>query len=252
MKIAFQNVNFAFEDGPLVAKNWSLNVPTGTISLLGRNGVGKSTFLLLAAARLFPQSGQVQWGDRSTRELTPEEIQRTASVVYQNMEFESEDPLATLLETVWSASQDQSRGPNWIRELVQIFELEDCLGRKIHVLSKGQMQRAIMVFSLLFGTPLVVMDEPVFALENRQKETALEYLQHFAHESQKTFLYSVHELELSQKYSEHVIFMSSHVPPRIGLTKELFTRENLEETYQTPLELLKKGEALFRDHLMNK
>ena len=257
LTLSFDQVNFAFEEGPLVAKNWSLAVPSGTTSLVGRNGVGKSTFLLLAAGRLFPQSGHVRWGglttlgDRTTAELTPEEIQATASVVYQNMEFESEDPLATLLETVWSSSQDQSRGPGWISELVRAFELEECLTRRIQVLSKGQMQRAIIVFSLLFGTPLVVMDEPVFALEGRQKATALDYLRAYAQESGRTFLYSVHELELSQKFSEHLILMAPGKPPKLGSTKELFTRENLEEAYQTPLELLKKGEELFRNHLMN-
>ena len=252
LSLKFHQVNFAFEEGPLVAKDWSLTVPTGTTSLVGRNGTGKSTFLLLAAGRLFPQSGQVQWGERATSELSADEIQATASVVYQNMEFESEDSLATLLETVWSSSQDQSRGPGWISELVRVFELESFLGRQIQVLSKGQMQRAIIVFSLLFGTPLVVMDEPVFALENRQKAIALEYLQNYAHESSKTFLYSVHELELSQRFSDHLILMAPGRSPKFGPTTELFTRDNLEEAYQTPLELLKKGEELFRNHLMGK
>ncbi|NNM54631.1 MAG: ABC transporter ATP-binding protein [Spirochaetales bacterium] len=251
LTLSFDQVNFAFEEGPQVAKNWSLSIPSGTTSLVGRNGTGKSTFLLLAAGRLFPQSGQVRWGSHATSELTPEEIQVTASVVYQNMEFENEDSLATLLETVWSSSQDQSRGPSWISELVRVFELEECLGRRIQVLSKGQMQRAIIVFSLLFGTPIVVMDEPVFALEGRQKATALDYLRTYAQESGRTFLFSVHELELSQRFSEHLILMAPGRPPKLGPTKEMFTRENLEEAYQTPLELLKKGEELFRSHLMN-
>jgi len=70
-----------------------------------------------------------------------------------------------------------------------------------------------------------VLDEPVFALEERQKRTVMGYLYEYAHREQLSWYYSVHELELSAEFSDYVALFRPDQPPLIGPTAEIHTRD---------------------------
>lgn len=58
--------------------------------------------------------------------------------------------------------------------------MSEFLSLTTQTLSEGQLQRAIIAFSLLYGSRVIMMDEPVFALEDRQKDRTFESLMHYA------------------------------------------------------------------------
>lgn len=247
--IVFRNVDFAYETDPVLS-NLSLAVPAGVTSLTGPNGSGKSTFLLLASGRLLPTQGVVELEGTDTKSLDETEKNRLASLVYQNMEFENEEPLGELLELVFSQGfLDASQG-HLMNELVSTFELSGLLKRPTQALSKGEMQRAVMAFSLLYGSRIVVMDEPVFALEDAQKRRALGFLSEYARSSGRSFLYSAHELDLTRDFCDRVLLFSKVGQPRLGPVSELLTREVLEQAYQYPYILLHQKERLYRSTLV--
>ncbi len=249
--VSFRNVSFDYENTP-VFENWSLEVQPGITSLIGPNGSGKSTFLLLACGRLLPVSGSVFLCGRDTKTLNDESRNELASLVYQNMEFENEEPLGELLHYVAEVGFLADKSEQRVREIAEVFELTSVLIRKTQHLSKGELQRAVMAFSLLYGSRVVVMDEPVFALEDHQKNRALAFLQEFSAGQGVSVLFSVHELELTRKYSSAVMLFSKSSPPVIGNTAEVLTRENLEFAYQVPAVLLHKKERLYRESLLTK
>jgi iron complex transport system ATP-binding protein len=250
--IRFEAVDYAWvdeEDGTRtpVFEGLDLELPRGIVSLVGQNGTGKSTLLALAAGSILPDAGRVLVDGTDTRELRDEaERQRYASYVFQNMEFETEVPIAGLLEAVHEAGFHAERRPGLVAELVEAFELAPVLNRRTQEVSKGELQRVILAFSLLYGSPLVVMDEPIFALEERQKDRALEYLCAYARQERIGLYFSLHELDLSRKYSDHLLLFSRGTPPRIGPTAEMFTREIIERAYEVPFDVLKKRETLYR------
>jgi iron complex transport system ATP-binding protein len=250
--IRFESVGYAWvdeEDGTRtpVFEGLDLELPRGTVSLVGQNGTGKSTLLALAAGSIVPDAGRVLVGGTDTRELRDEaERQRFVSYLFQNMEFETEAPIGGLLEAVHEGGFHAVKRPGLVAELVEAFELAPVLGRRTQEVSKGELQRVILAFSLLYGSPLLVMDEPIFALEERQKELALEYLCAHARRERIGLYFSLHELDLSRKYSDHLVIFSRGSPPRIGPTAEMFTRETIERAYEVPFDLLKKREALYR------
>jgi len=243
--VEFLNVSFSYETRP-VLDNLSLAVPPGVTSLTGPNGAGKSTFLLLASGRLLPTSGQVRLEDQDTQTLDEVEKNRLCSLVYQNMEFETEEPLGDLLGFVFSNGFLPPSNRGFLKTVVATFELEGLQNRKTQALSKGEMQRAVMAFSLLYGSRVVVMDEPVFALEEAQKQRALGFVSEYARGSGVSFLYSVHELDLTRQFSDHVLLFSKDEAPRLGTAEELLTRDSLEQAYQVPYVLLHQKEKLYR------
>lgn len=235
----------------------SLQIPSGVTSLVGPNGVGKSTFLLLAGARLFPTEGTVSIFGRDTREFVGVESDperesirnELVSFVYQNMEFESEQPLGKLLDLVYEAGIWEDKSDVFTRELIELLELGPELGKRTGELSKGGMQRAVIAFSLLYGSRIIAMDEPVFALEEHQKQRVFEYLVDIATRFSRTVLFSAHELSITESYSDTMLLFGKDGSLTFGPTKEVFTRESVERAYQVPYDLLHRKEQLYREML---
>jgi ABC-type cobalamin/Fe3+-siderophores transport system ATPase subunit len=247
--IDFQDVTFAYDTEP-VLRGISITLPPGVTSLTGPNGAGKTTFLLLASGRVLPASGTVLLEGQDTAALDEVDKNRLCSLVYQNMEFETEEPLGELLGFVFSNGFLPPANRTILKDVVAAFELEALQTRKTQTLSKGEMQRAVMAFSLLYGSRVVVMDEPVFALEEAQKHRALGFLTEYAHSAGISFLYSAHELDLTRKFSDQVLLFPKEGHPMLGTADELLTRETLESAYQVPYALLHHKEKLHRSALM--
>jgi ABC-type cobalamin/Fe3+-siderophores transport system ATPase subunit len=252
IEIRLAHVSYYYpESERLVFRDFSLELPRGVTTLVGQNGTGKSTLLLLASGILLPVDGRIAIQGVDTRELREEkDRQRYVSFVYQNMEFETEEPIGALLEYVHSHGYHEHKDPALLKELVELCELQKLLGKRTQELSKGELQRTIVAFSLLYGSRILMMDEPIFALEERQKTRLMEFLVDYVHRQALSLLYSVHELEISRKYSDYLLLFYKNGPPRLGPTGELFRREEIEKAYQVPYILLKRKEALIRESLM--
>lgn len=251
-EIVFEQVSFRYPDGEAdIFTGLDLTLPRGIVSLVGQNGTGKSTLLLLASGRLLPTHGRVLIRGRDTRELADEtERQKLVSFIYQNMEFDTEESIGALLAFVHANGLHEPGGEDPVADLVEVFELGAILGRRTQEVSKGELQRTILAFSLLYGSPLIAMDEPIFALESHQKQKAMDYLARRARQEEMSLYYSVHELDISQKYSDFILLFSREAAPRLGRTAEIFTRETIEKAYEVPFDMLKKREELYRKYLV--
>lgn len=251
-RIVFENVYFTYEDmDQPILKDLSVELPDGVVSLIGQNGTGKSTFLLLASGAAVPESGRVLIDGVDTRELRDErERQRYVSLIFQNMEFETQEPIGELLGYVYQNGFHLEKDPKFLEELITVFELRKFLDKRTQEVSKGELQRTILAFSLLYGSRILVMDEPIFAMEPPQKTRAMKFLMDYARENQLAVYYSAHELDITQKFSDYLmIFYKDGRTPRIGATAELDQRDIIEEAYEVPLTMLKTKEAFFREAL---
>lgn len=251
--ISLEDVHFRYPEGRKpVFQGLTLDLPPGVVSLIGQNGTGKSTLLLLAGARVFPDSGTVTILGTDSRRLrdTPER-DRLVSFVYQNMEFETDRPIGELLETVYEHGFHEQKDLALIRTLIDTFELESILGKQTQAVSKGQLQRTIMAFSLLYGSRIVMMDEPIFALEDYQKTRALAFLKEYANAHNVSLYYSIHELELSRRYSDSVVLFAKDGSVAAGPTEQMMERSRIEEAYQVPWGMLHKKESLYREQLLS-
>ena len=251
--IHFDNVSFHYPESSIpVFQDFALELSPGMTTLVGQNGTGKSTLLLLAAGLLLPTNGTVFLKGQDTKTLQDETIrQRYASFIFQNMEFETEESVGDLLDIVLQSGFRAHKHEDIIKMLIEVFELEPFLQQKTQEISKGELQRTILAFSLLYGSKILIMDEPVFAMEEHQKHRALGFLQEFAALEGTSIYYSVHELELSQKYSDYALLLQKHDAPVYGKTAEVLTRENLEKAYEVPMSFLKQEERLRRDALLD-
>ena len=248
-----KNVTYTYPDmeEPTLT-DFTVEIPAGVTSVIGENGTGKSTMLLLAGGVDIPESGEVFISGKNTKDfVSMEERQAMVSFVFQNMEFESEEPSGDLLRYVYENGFHKEKKESFLQELISVFELSNVLSRKTQEVSKGELQRIIMAFSLLYGSKNVIMDEPVFALEDYQKEKAMEYLADYSRKTGMSLLFCAHELNLCEKYSDNMCIFLRDKNPLVGKTKDVFTQENIEAAYNVPLAMLKHKESLHRDILEN-
>lgn len=239
-----------------VFDHFSGAIPGGFTSLVGPNGCGKSTFLLLASGRLVPQNGKCLLMGKDIAALNEEEKNLLASVIYQNMEFESDDSVKSLLTYVFENGALKGKGKgvrssgSLLDEAIKEFELSDLLDRGLTQLSKGEIQRVLLAFSILYGSKTIFMDEPLFAMEDGQKERALEYLSLYSSKTWTSIYISMHELELSRKYAQNVILFYPNRDMDLGSPDEVLTTEALEKAYGVPAAMLKDKESMTRDSLI--
>jgi iron complex transport system ATP-binding protein len=263
--IDFNDVTYAYpvEDdeldqngNPLVAKpvfeRFTGGIPASFTSIIGPNGCGKSTFMLLASGRILPSTGKVLLGGQDIAALPEEQKNLLASVIYQNMEFESEDKVEQLLSYVYSNGNLKGKAKgvkcdDLFSEVVDVFELSQVMNHGLTKISKGENQRVLLAFSLLYGSASVFMDEPLFAMEDRQKHSALEYLRSYSLKTKTAMYISMHELELSRKYAENVLLIHPNKDMVFGTPEEVMTNEELEKAYGIPASMLKHNENMTRD-----
>ena len=238
-----------------VFEHFQAVLPGGFISLVGPNASGKSTFMLLASGRLVPESGKVLLMGKDIAMMTGEAKNMYASVIYQNMEFESEDKVGDLLRQVYGSGTLQGKAKGiWsdkdrLSEVIEVFELENVLEHPLTALSKGEIQRVLLGFSILYGSVSVFMDEPLFAMEYPQKENALKYLRDYCKKTGTTIYISMHELELTRRFAEKVLLFYPNRDMSFGTPAEVLTDEDLEKAYGVPVAMLKKGEEYTRRDL---
>ncbi|MEE8442085.1 MAG: ABC transporter ATP-binding protein [Spirochaetia bacterium] len=237
----------------------SVKLPAGMLSIVGRNGIGKSTLLLLAGARLFPQQGSVTILGTDTRKFfqaqTDPQIEqdrnRFVSFVYQNMEFETTESVGDLMRFAYENGFHENPAEEFLARIRSELEMDPFLAKRTGDLSKGQLQRAIIAFSLLYGSRIIMLDEPVFALEEPQKDRVFRFLLELSRELSLPIFYSVHNLDLSQKYADYVLLFTETGRFTIGPSEQIFTREHLEEAYLAPMDTLYRRDQLYREMLLH-
>lgn len=241
---------------PALWERVSFALPGGFVHLVGPNGCGKSTFLLLASGRLAPTTGSVSLLGKNPHALREEQRNLLASFIYQNMEFDTDETVATLLGHVYAngalkgnAAAIRGGHDDLLAETTAIFALDDVLRHPLTGLSKGEIQRVLLAFSILYGSASIFMDEPMFAMEPAQKETSLAYLRDFVRKTDTTIYLSMHELDLTRKYAETVLLMYPNHDMDLGTPQEVLTDADLEKAYGVPAAMLKSGEAYTRAHL---
>ena len=265
--IEFSDVSFAYppdgskdENGNIITPSpvfdhFTGSIPAGFTSLIGPNGSGKSTFMMLASGRLVPDSGKVTLFGRDIASLDEQNKNLLASVIYQNMEFESDDKVSSLLGYVFSNgalkgnAKAINKGASLLDEAIEVFELEKLLDHGLRQLSKGEIQRVLLAFSMLYGSASVFMDEPLFAMEWQQKKNALSYIRDYAEQTKTAIFISMHELDLTREYAQRVLLFHPNRDMDYGTPAEVMTNEDLEKAYGVPVAMLKKSEDMTRETL---
>ena len=183
--------------------------PGRMVSLLGSNGVGKSTILRTLSGFQPPLSGKVMLDGRDLSALSLSERSKTVSVVLtERVEVPymkvadlvgmGRSPYTGFFGTLSEADR------KIVREAIEMVEISSLAERTVDTLSDGERQKALLAKALAQQTPVILLDEPTAFLDFHAKLSTMRLMQKLAHETNKAILLSTHDVGMALRLSDEL------------------------------------------------
>lgn len=168
--LCFSNIQKSYDQKTLVVKDFSLNVGKGEfLTLLGPSGSGKTTVLMMIAGFESVTSGDILLDGVPITSTAP--YKRNIGMVFQNYALFPHMSIAeNLAYPLKVRKMPKAKIDEKVKEYLDLIELSDMGGRKPAQLSGGQRQRVALARALIFDPSLVLMDEPLGALDKKLRE----------------------------------------------------------------------------------
>jgi molybdate transport system ATP-binding protein len=203
----------------------------GITGLFGPSGCGKSTLLRIVAGLERHASGRVAcagetWQGGADGRFVPPH-RRGVGYVFQDARL---FPHLTVAGNLAFAERRSRRAGSAIRtaEVVEALDLGPLLGRRTTGLSGGERQRVAIARALLGRPRLLLMDEPLAALDHRRKGEILPYVERLPAVFGLPMIYVTHAIDEVSRLTERLVLMSGGVCTAIGPTADLMTRLDLQ------------------------
>lgn len=222
----------------VIAENLNLNLYAGQlISLIGANGIGKSTLIRTLTGIQKPLKGAVLLNEKNILDYQALELAQNLSLVLTEKLPPSN---LTVFELIALGRQPYT---NWlgnlsgedyekINQAIALTHIEHLATKKHHEISDGQLQIVLIARALAQDTPLIILDEPTTHLDLLHKVSVFKLLKKLTQETNKCIVFSTHDIDLAIQMSDEMIVM---------------TEENVAQ--DQPCNLITKGvfNTLFKD-----
>jgi spermidine/putrescine transport system ATP-binding protein len=225
--VEFDNVTKRFGD-VVAVRNLSLAVDSGKFfTLLGPSGCGKTTSLRMVAGFEEPDSGQILLDGASVGGLPP--FRRPTNTVFQSYalfpHLSVEDNVAFGLRRKRVPAEEVRRR---VREELELVGLAAEANRKPRQLSGGQQQRVALARALVNRPKVLLLDEPLGALDQKLRKGLQIELKRIQREVGITFLYVTHDQEEALTLSDRIAVMNKGVVEQVAPPEEVYERPRTE------------------------
>ena len=202
----------------------SLGVAHGSFfSILGPSGCGKTTLLRMIAGFLAPDDGDIRIGGRSMRDVPPN--RRPVNMVFQHLAL---FPMMSVGDNVgYGLSRrgvSRAETATRVEAMLKRVGLSGAQDKRIDQLSGGQKQRVAIARSLVLEPTLLLLDEPLGALDLKLREHMKIELKQLQADFGTTFVYITHDQSEALVLSDHVAVMNAGRFEQVGTPQELYYR----------------------------
>jgi len=202
--VEFERVQKSYDGETLVVKDLNLSMPRGEfLTMLGPSGSGKTTCLMMLAGFETATHGDIRLGGVSINNIPPHK--RGIGMVFQNYALFPHMTVAENLSFPLEVRKiGKSEREKKILRALGMVQMEDFAGRRPTQLSGGQQQRIALARALVFEPELVLMDEPLGALDKQLRETLQFEITKLAHDLGITTVYVTHDQTEALTMSDRV------------------------------------------------
>ena len=224
--VAFERVQKSYDGESLVVKDLNLTIPKGEfLTLLGPSGSGKTTCLMMLAGFETATHGDIRLDGKSVNNIPPHK--RGIGMVFQNYAL---FPHMTVAENLSFPLEVRKIGKSdreaKVKRALDMVQMGDFGARRPAQMSGGQQQRVALARALVFEPELVLMDEPLGALDKQLRETLQFEITNLAHELGITVVYVTHDQTEALTMSDRVAVFED------GRIQQLATPDDLYERPQ--------------------
>ncbi len=193
------------------------------LTLLGPSGCGKTTTLRLVAGFIHPTSGTIYLGDDDVTAVAPQH--REIGMVFQDYAL---FPHMTVRENVAFGLEERRyekhRIPKRVDELLELIRLPDMGDRYPAEVSGGQRQRIAVARAVAYPPRVLLMDEPLGALDLKLREAMQFEIRRIQQELSITTIYVTHDQTEAMNMSDRIVVMNEGVIEQLGAAEAIYRR----------------------------
>jgi len=235
----------------VVASNISIALNKGElVALIGANGIGKSTLLRTLTRVQNAISGRIVLNHKELKGYDDLELSKvlsivlTESIAVKNLTVFELVALGRQPYTNWIGTLSKS-DLDIINNAISMTNINDLIQKKCFELSDGQLQKTMIARALAQDTSLIILDEPTTHLDMYHKAYVLKLLKKLANDTNKTILFSSHEIDLAIQLCDKMIVMTKdHILS--DTPKNLIQQEVFNSLFPEDMIIFDKDSGAFR------
>ena len=222
--VRFNDVQKSYDGEELVIKNLNLDIYRGEfLTMLGPSGSGKTTCLMMLAGFEPATHGEIFLGERPINVVPPHK--RGIGMVFQNYAL---FPHMTVNENLSFPLQVRRMGKSEIasrvKKVLDMVRLGSFGNRRPAQLPGGQQQRVAVARALVFDPKLVLMDEPLGALDKQLREQMQYEIKHIHEDLKVTVVYVTHDQSEALTMSNRICVFNDGVVQQLASPEDLYER----------------------------
>lgn len=234
MHIMIDGIDFSYSSVP-VLKDITLNLDGPQfVSILGPNGVGKSTLIHCINKVLKPTKGTVMVDEVNVDDIKLKDMAKKIGYV----PYASTDsfPL-TVVDTVlmgrsphsgWRSTDEDL---NIVYNVLKMLHIDDLAMRSFNELSAGQHQKVMLARGLVQDPEILLLDEPTSNLDIKHQLEVTYILKNLARSQNLLVIMISHDINIASKFSDKIILLSEGTIHMVGTPQEVITEENIRDVY---------------------
>jgi ABC-type Fe3+/spermidine/putrescine transport system ATPase subunit len=192
-------------------------------SLLGSSGSGKTTTLRLIGGFEIPEYGQVWLSGEDVTTLPP--YRRNVHTVFQSYALFPHLTVAqNIAYSLTLANLPKAEVASQVEEALRMFRITGLGDRRPAQLSGGQQQRVALARALISRPKVLLLDEPLSALDAKIREEVRQELRELQRQTNLTFIYVTHDQEEALALSDRIAVMHNGRVEQVGSPKEVYNR----------------------------
>lgn len=241
-QISIENLDYSYVKGEFILQGVNLNISNPQlISIIGPNGVGKSTLIHCMNRILDPTGGTVMIEGRNVEDYNIKELAKKMGYV----PYTSSDSFPmTVVDTIlmgrnphrkWKSLKDDLKV---VREVMEMMDITPLAMRPFNELSAGQHQRVMLARGLAQEPEIILLDEPTANLDIKHQMDVIRLLKELSIKKKLVIIMISHDLNLAAKYSDNVIILSNKGVYDIGHPNKVITAENILNVYGVESEII--------------
>ena len=246
MELKIKDVSFSYSSVPVLHDVSFELGGNELVSILGPNGVGKSTLIHCINKILAPTSGTVLIDGKDVSEIKLKELAK--QIGYVPYSANDSFPLS-VIDTVMIGRHPHSKWGTLDKDLDIVYDTLRMLGishlamRPFNELSAGQHQKVMLARGLVQEPEILLLDEPTSNLDVRHQLDVTKMLKRLSREKNILILMISHDINIAAKYSDRIILMHKGSVFDMGEPNKVITAENLRTVYGVTAEITKDDDA---------